>query len=75
MVVATSSSPRAIGAAWLAERPRVVAATLVERIGSAPLDPGAEMLTGRSGESLRATSGPIHAVTEAAEAIETEEGS
>jgi xanthine dehydrogenase accessory factor len=29
---------------WLAEGRRVVAATLVEAIGSAPLDPGAEML-------------------------------
>ncbi|MGH2963307.1 MAG: XdhC family protein [Solirubrobacterales bacterium] len=29
---------------WLADGRRVVAATLVERIGSAPLDPGAEML-------------------------------
>jgi hypothetical protein len=60
VVVATSSSPCAIGAAWLAERRRVVAASLVERIGSAPLDP---------------TSGPIHAATDAAEAIDTEEGS
>jgi xanthine dehydrogenase accessory factor len=30
--------------------------------------------TGRSGESLRATSGPIQAATEPAEAIDTEEG-
>ena len=29
---------------WLAEGRRVVAATLVERIGSAPFDPGAEMM-------------------------------
>ena len=37
------SSP-AVAAGWLAEGRRVVAATLVEAIGSAPLDPGAEML-------------------------------
>ena len=29
---------------WLADGRRVVAATLVETVGSAPLDPGAEML-------------------------------
>ncbi|HET6831723.1 MAG TPA: XdhC/CoxI family protein [Solirubrobacterales bacterium] len=29
---------------WLAEGRRVIAATLVERIGSAPFDPGAEMM-------------------------------
>src|SRR3712207_3304378 len=29
---------------WLGEGRRVVAATLVETVGSAPLDPGAEML-------------------------------
>src|SRR4051812_66061 len=34
----------AIALAWLAEGRRVVAATLVETVGSAPLDPGAEML-------------------------------
>jgi len=34
---------------WLAEGRRVVAATLVEAIGSAPLDPGAEMLVDDSG--------------------------
>jgi xanthine dehydrogenase accessory factor len=33
-----------IAAAWLREGRRVVGATLVERIGSAPLDPGAQML-------------------------------
>lgn len=32
------------GLDWLADGRRVVAATLVERIGSAPLDPGAEMV-------------------------------
>jgi len=36
-------------AAWLREGTRVVAATLVERIGSAPLDPGAQMLIGDDG--------------------------
>ncbi|MEZ5077653.1 MAG: XdhC family protein [Solirubrobacterales bacterium] len=33
-----------IASEWLGEGRRVVAATLVERIGSAPLDPGAQML-------------------------------
>jgi xanthine dehydrogenase accessory factor len=37
-------SSHAVAGDWLAEGRRVVAATLVERIGSAPLDPGAEML-------------------------------
>ncbi len=36
-------------AAWLREGHRVVIATLVERIGSAPLDPGAQMLIDESG--------------------------
>lgn len=47
MPVATS--PRRIAADWLAEGRRVVAATLVERIGSAPLDPGAEMVVDDTG--------------------------
>ncbi len=34
---------------WLDEGRRVVAATLVETVGSAPLDPGAEMLVDDSG--------------------------
>ena len=34
---------------WLGEGRRVVAATLVEAVGSAPLDPGAEMLVDDSG--------------------------
>src|SRR3954466_15268513 len=34
---------------WLAEGRRVVAATLVETVGSSPLDPGAEMLVDDSG--------------------------
>jgi xanthine dehydrogenase accessory factor len=34
---------------WLADGRRVVAATLVETVGSAPLDPGAEMLVDDSG--------------------------
>jgi xanthine dehydrogenase accessory factor len=34
---------------WLGEGRRVVAATLVETVGSAPLDPGAEMLVDDSG--------------------------
>ncbi len=38
-----------IAATWLGEGHRVVIATLVERIGSAPLDPGAQMLIGDDG--------------------------
>jgi xanthine dehydrogenase accessory factor len=38
------SSPRQVACEWLADGHRVIAATLIERIGSAPLDPGAEML-------------------------------
>ena len=34
---------------WLGEGRRVVAATLVEAIGSAPLDPGAQMLVDDTG--------------------------
>src|SRR3954454_18861205 len=34
---------------WLEEGRRVVACTLVETVGSAPLDPGAEMLVGDGG--------------------------
>lgn len=40
----TLPSPEAIAAGWLRDGRRVVGATLVERIGSAPLDPGAQML-------------------------------
>jgi xanthine dehydrogenase accessory factor len=47
--VAAATSPRRIAAEWLAEGRRVVAATLVERIGSAPLDPGAEMVIDETG--------------------------
>ncbi|HEX6116285.1 MAG TPA: XdhC/CoxI family protein [Solirubrobacterales bacterium] len=43
------SSSEKIAAEWLRAGRRVVAATLVERIGSAPLDPGAQMLIGDSG--------------------------
>jgi xanthine dehydrogenase accessory factor len=35
---------QAVALQWLDEGARVVAATLVETLGSAPLDPGAEML-------------------------------
>ncbi len=38
-----------IALGWLREGRRVVAATLVERIGSAPLDPGARMLVDERG--------------------------
>lgn len=37
------SDPSRIASEWLATGQRVVAATLVDRIGSSPLDPGAEM--------------------------------
>ncbi len=43
-MVSSLSSSEQIAAEWLREGRRVVAATLVERIGSAPLDPGARML-------------------------------
>ena len=42
-------SSQAIASEWLAAGRRVVAATLIERIGSAPLDPGAEMLVSDDG--------------------------
>jgi len=42
--VSSISSSEQIAADWLGEGRRVVGATLVERIGSAPLDPGAQML-------------------------------
>jgi xanthine dehydrogenase accessory factor len=37
-------SQESIASEWLGDGRRVVAATLIERIGSAPLDPGAQML-------------------------------
>ncbi|HLM27920.1 MAG TPA: XdhC/CoxI family protein [Thermoleophilaceae bacterium] len=40
----TLPSTESIAADWLRDGRRVVSATLVERIGSAPLDPGAQML-------------------------------
>jgi len=42
--VTTLPSTESIAADWLRDGRRVVSATLVERIGSAPLDPGAQML-------------------------------
>ncbi|HEY8466091.1 MAG TPA: XdhC/CoxI family protein [Solirubrobacterales bacterium] len=42
-------SSQAIASEWLAAGRRVAAATLIERIGSAPLDPGAEMLVSDDG--------------------------
>src|SRR5262245_66332421 len=44
------SSSERIAAEWLRDGRRVVAATLVERIGSAPLDPGAQMLIDDRGD-------------------------
>jgi xanthine dehydrogenase accessory factor len=45
----TVSTPRDVALAWRAEGRRVVVATLVETIGSAPLDPGAEMVVDDQG--------------------------
>lgn len=42
--MSTLASSESIAVGWLREGRRVVGATLVERIGSAPLDPGAQML-------------------------------
>jgi xanthine dehydrogenase accessory factor len=42
-------SSHGVALTWLDEGRRVVAATLVEAVGSAPLDPGAEMLVDDSG--------------------------
>src|SRR3954462_10108387 len=42
--VSASPSHESIASGWLGDGGRVVAATLIDRIGSAPLDPGAEML-------------------------------
>lgn len=42
--MSTLPSSESIAVAWLRDGRRVVAASLVERIGSAPLDPGAQML-------------------------------
>src|SRR3712207_6923654 len=41
--------PQDVALRWLDEGRRVVAATLVETLGSAPLDPGAEMLVDDDG--------------------------
>ena len=43
------SGSQQVALGWLEEGRRVVAATLVEAIGSSPLDPGAEMLVDDSG--------------------------
>ncbi len=45
----TLPSTESIAADWLRDGRRVVSATLVERIGSAPLDPGAQMLVDDQG--------------------------
>jgi xanthine dehydrogenase accessory factor len=47
----TDALPRSLDVAlrWLDEGRRVVAATLIETLGSAPLDPGAEMLVDDTG--------------------------
>lgn len=47
--MAEMSGSQTIASRWLDEGRRVIAATLVEKIGSAPLDPGAEMLVDDTG--------------------------
>jgi xanthine dehydrogenase accessory factor len=47
--MATLPRSQAIARDWCAEGKRVVACTLVETVGSAPLDPGAEMVIDDSG--------------------------
>jgi xanthine dehydrogenase accessory factor len=47
--LSTLPTSESIAAAWLREGRRVVNAMLVERIGSAPLDPGAQMLVDERG--------------------------
>ena len=47
--MSTLPTSESIATAWLREGRRVVNATLVERIGSAPLDPGAQMLVDEHG--------------------------
>jgi len=44
-----SWTAQAIASEWLGRGRRVIAATLVDKIGSAPLDPGAEMLVDETG--------------------------
>ncbi len=44
-----SSSRHEMALEWLEQRRRVIAASLIETVGSAPLDPGAEMLVDDSG--------------------------
>lgn len=66
------SSSEQIAADWLREGRRVVGATLVERIGSAPLDPGAQMLIDEHGNiEGSVTGGCVEAalVGEAAEVL------
>jgi xanthine dehydrogenase accessory factor len=49
MTSAEMSSRHAVALDWLEHGHRVVAASLIETVGSAPLDPGAEMLVDDSG--------------------------
>ena len=44
-----TASRQEVALQWLSEGHRVVAASLIETVGSAPLDPGAEMLVDDSG--------------------------
>jgi xanthine dehydrogenase accessory factor len=69
--VTSLPSSESIAAAWLREGRRVVGATLVERIGSAPLDPGAQMLIDeRSNIEGSVTGGCVEAaLIEEAEAV------
>ena len=47
--VSTLPTSESIAVAWLREGRRVVNSMLIERIGSAPLDPGAQMLVDERG--------------------------
>lgn len=65
----TVTAAAAVACDWLAEGRRVVAATLVERIGSAPFDPGAEMMIDDTGRVEGTVTGGC---VESALAIEAE---
>jgi xanthine dehydrogenase accessory factor len=55
--LSTLPTSESIAAAWLREGRRVVNAMLVERIGSAPLDPGAQMLVDERGNIVGSVTG------------------
>src|SRR5436853_5187543 len=49
MTAGEATSRHAVALEWLEQGHRVVAASLIDAVGSAPLDPGAEMLVDDSG--------------------------